>query len=169
MKKSEKRNKAISNHYRIKREGYQLQGQRDVHDANMPNLHREGCLLYWAEGSKHRTMVCFTNSDIEMVRLFAKFLIECYDINPNDFRLQLNCYLNNGLSLDKIKQTWKDAVGITDQNYEFQYCKVNKNRGSCGKLKYGICQLRLHNVMVVQRIYGSIQEYWNIKREEWIS
>ncbi len=36
-----------------------------------------GCTLYWAEGSKYRNRVVFTNTDVEMHRAFLRFLREC--------------------------------------------------------------------------------------------
>ena len=40
-------------------------------------LHVMGCMLFWAEGSKSRNSVKFTNSDPDMLRLFVRFLREC--------------------------------------------------------------------------------------------
>src|SRR3954469_1755577 len=36
-------------------------------------LHCAGCMLFWAEGSKRRNHVTFTNADSEMVRYFLRF------------------------------------------------------------------------------------------------
>jgi hypothetical protein len=166
-RKSATRSRAISEHYRNKRRHYQEIGRQDA--STMPPIHREGCLLYWAEGTKNKESACFTNSDPDMMRFFARFLVECYGLDPNGFKLQLNCYLNNGLTLGDIQEFWKDVVGITNRDYEFQYCTVKDGSNSKRKrLKYGICQLRVNNVEVVQRIYGSIQEYWDIEKEEWL-
>ena len=40
-------------------------------------LHLQGCMLFWAEGSRRRNSVVFTNSDVEMHRVFLRFLRWC--------------------------------------------------------------------------------------------
>jgi transcriptional regulator with XRE-family HTH domain len=37
-------------------------------------MHAAGCMLYWAEGSRERNAIKFTNSDPEMLRFFMRFL-----------------------------------------------------------------------------------------------
>lgn len=49
-------------------------------------LHRDGCMLYWAEGSKDRNSVKFSNSDIDMSALFCRFLREAMAIEANRHR-----------------------------------------------------------------------------------
>jgi transcriptional regulator with XRE-family HTH domain len=46
----------------------QEDGRRRARDRDP--LHIQGCMLYWAEGSKGRNVVAFTNSDADMVALF---------------------------------------------------------------------------------------------------
>ena len=53
-------------------------------------LHRAGCMLYWAEGSKGRNKVTFTNSDPDMVRFFLAFLRQCYDVDDERVTLAVN-------------------------------------------------------------------------------
>jgi len=53
-------------------------------------LHRAGCMLYWAEGSKSKNKVTFTNADPEMVHLFLRFLRECYGVGDERLTLSVN-------------------------------------------------------------------------------
>ena len=63
-------------------------------------LHLQGCMLFWAEGSKRRNSVMFTNADVEMHRVFLRFLRGGYGVADERVALTVNCFLNNGLSLD---------------------------------------------------------------------
>lgn len=63
-----------------------------------------GCMLYWAEGAKSRNTLTFANSDPAMIRMFARFLRECFDLKPEDFRFRVNVYLGNGLELEQVEE-----------------------------------------------------------------
>jgi hypothetical protein len=52
-------------------------------------LHLAGCMLYWAEGSKNRNQVIFTNSDVAMVQLFVRFLRECFGVTNEAMALSV--------------------------------------------------------------------------------
>lgn len=41
-------------------------------------LHVAGCMLYWGEGNKGKNDLAITNSDPDLLRLFLRFLRECY-------------------------------------------------------------------------------------------
>ena len=58
---------------------------RDVRLAYQPEgdgwrvnggAYEAGCMLYWAEGAKKRNVVKVTNSDLELLAYFARFLRE---------------------------------------------------------------------------------------------
>lgn len=51
--------------HRILRQQYQEEGRAKARDGNL--LHSQGCMLYWAEGNKDRTMLRFVNSDVGMM------------------------------------------------------------------------------------------------------
>jgi transcriptional regulator with XRE-family HTH domain len=53
--------------------------------------HASGCMLYWAEGSKRRNQVVFSNSDPEMIRFFVEFLRTYFA--PDDKRIRVTCNL----------------------------------------------------------------------------
>src|SRR4051812_37261358 len=54
---------------RAQRLAYQTEGREASRLGEA--LFVAGCMLYWAEGAKHRNTLRFTNSDPEMVRLFV--------------------------------------------------------------------------------------------------
>ena len=49
-------------------------------------LHAAACMLYWAEGTRSRNQVGFTNSDPDMVDLFVHFLRRCYGVRTSGLR-----------------------------------------------------------------------------------
>ncbi len=64
--------------YRDKRVAWQLEGR--IRARLGEPLHQAGCLPYWAEGSKSRNTVTMANSDAYLLRLFMRFLGECFSL-----------------------------------------------------------------------------------------
>ncbi len=48
----------------------------------------------------------FTNSDPDMLRLFVRFLRECYAVEDERLTFAVNVHLGNGLSLADIEAWW---------------------------------------------------------------
>jgi hypothetical protein len=132
-------------------------------------LHVAGCMLFWAEGSKQRSAVTFTNADPEMLAFFLRFLRECYGVRDEQLRLSVNCHLGNGLTLEQIEAWWLARLRLP------RGCllKATVNRPSSASkrvrrpLLYGTARLVVHSTAVVQSIYGAIQEYAAFDRPEW--
>src|SRR5947209_20536588 len=66
------RSRARSGYYRARRRQYQEEGRQAARVGEW--LHAAGCMLFWAEGSKHRNAVQLSNSDPAMIDFFAGFL-----------------------------------------------------------------------------------------------
>jgi DNA-binding transcriptional regulator YiaG len=133
-------------------------------------LHVTGCMLYWAEGSKRRNDVEFTNSDPDMTRTFVKFLRQCYGVSPDDLRLTLNVHLDNGLELFEIEDWWLARLGLSRSSLGAH--TVNRYSRASGQtrrtLPYGTARVVVHSTFIVQSIYGAIQEYAGAERTEWV-
>ena len=69
-------------------------------------------MLFWGEGSKQRNGVAFTNSDVEMMRFFLRFLRQSYGVEDERIRLRINCHLGNGHSVAEIESWWLDQLGL---------------------------------------------------------
>jgi len=69
--------------FREQRIGYQEIGRAKARE-NRP-LHLAGCMLYWAEGAKHRNKVYFVNSDPNMMLFFMRFLREELEVKDEEF------------------------------------------------------------------------------------
>jgi hypothetical protein len=133
-------------------------------------LHLSGSMLYWAEGSKRRNDVEFTNSDPDMMRTFVEFLKRCYGVAPDVLRLSLNVHLDNGLRLSEIEEWWLTRLGLPrcclGSHAVDRYSRASaRTRRS---LPYGTARIVVHSTFIVQSIYGAIQQYARTERPEWL-
>jgi hypothetical protein len=132
-------------------------------------LHLQGCMLFWAEGSRRRNSVVFTNSDVEMHRLFLRFL-RASGVRDEQVALTVNCFLNNGLSLEEIEAWWLGRLGLPETC--LRTASVNRpssaSRWRRNVHVHGTAALCVHSTFLVQSIYGAIQEYGGFERPEWL-
>lgn len=123
---------------------------------NMPN-HIAGCALYWAEGTKNKNRIGFTNADSNMILFFMNFLLQFFDVDKDELRICLNCYLEKESDQTLVEEYWLNLLGLNRRClYKGAYKKCDK----IGKFKFGICSISLCRTDVVQNIYGSIEEYF---------
>jgi len=161
--------KSISNNFKNKRLEYQKRGAIRVHKED--NGYLAGCMLYWGEGSKSVNYVGFTNSDVNMMKMFKQFLETYFDVSSDRFSISVNYYTDLHPS-DHIKQYWLDALNLEASNLkacqENNFPKSSKNLKS-GKCEYGTCSLRVFDVKIVQEIYGAIQKYVGFENIKWLT
>lgn len=153
---------------RQKRIGWQAIGRDDARARG--GLHELGCMLFWAEGTKSRNAVRFTNADVDMMVLFRRFLGECYGVASQRFCFSVNCFLGNGLMLAEIEEYWLSRLELPDMS--LRAARVNKPSVASSRkgrtLLYGTGHLAVYSTEIVQRIYGAIQEYGGFDRPEWL-
>ena len=132
-------------------------------------LHRAGCMLFWAEGSKKRNAVAFTNSDADMMELFLRFLRECYDVADERVCLSINCFLGNGKTLAEIEAWWLERLELpaTCLRKAIVNRPSSASKGVRRPLLHGTARITVNSTRIVQTIYGAIQEYAGIERPEW--
>ena len=134
-------------------------------------MHMAGCMLYWAEGSRDRNRIRFTNSDPEMVRFFATFLKTYFGVREEDIRVTCNLFPDHVERQRQIEGFWLDVVGVPAtslcRSTVNTYSKYSKKKRQ-NKLPYGTCRLTVNRTRIVQSIYGSIQEYAGFERPAWL-
>ena len=163
------RSRAWSTHFRERRRAFQHEGR--VLARQRDPAHMAGCMLYWAEGSRNRNSVQFTNSDPAMVAFFANFLRAFYSLSDEAFRIECNLFADHAKDQSRIERFWLDTLRLpaaclrksTVNVYSKHSQKKRRN-----KLPYGTCRVCVHSTRVVQSIYGSIQEYGSFERPEWL-
>jgi transposase-like protein len=133
-------------------------------------LHLMGCMLYWGEGSKARNAVQFVNSDVSMQRLFVRFLWQCYGVKAGRISLSVNCFLDNGLTIDEIHRHWLEALELPKSSLRGP--TLNRASRASKRLRrtlpYGTARVVVHSTFVVQSIYGGIQEYAGWDQPVWL-
>jgi predicted transcriptional regulator len=159
----------MSENARRRRCDAQAEGRRRAKEED--RLYLAGCMLYWAEGSRNRNRLVFTNSDPEMVRLFVTFLRRAFGLPPERFRLTCNLFADHEERQLQIEQFW---LGITELP-PASLCKSTINRYSRysqkkrkNKLPFGTCRIVVFSTEITQTIYGSIQELAGFDRPEWL-
>jgi hypothetical protein len=151
------------------RRGWQAEGRRHARTGDA--VHMAGCLLYWAEGSRSRNTVCFTNSDPEMVRFFLDFLVSRIGVARSAVRMDVNLFADHARAQRRIERHWLEALQLPTTCLRASTVNVHSRhslRKRSNKLPYGTCRLCLHSTRVVQHIYGAIQEYGGFERAQWL-
>lgn len=154
---------------RERRLGYQRAGREQARRGDPE--HRAGCMLFWAEGAKDRNTCCFANSDPDMVRIMRTFLTNQFGVAAADFRVRLNVYTGNRLSLADIEQHWLRVLELPRScmdKHTVDSLPTSSSGRRINKLPHGVCTLKVHSTRIVQEIYGAIQEYAEIERPEWL-
>jgi len=164
-----RRAEAWAERCRLRRTEYQEAG-RIAARAGDP-LHLTGCMLYWAEGSKKRNRLCFSNSDPRMMRVFTRFLTDSLGIARERICLSLNAYTNNGLSIEQIESFWLDHLRLpqsTLRKHTVNHLPTSSSGQARNRLVHGVCTLAVHSTRDVQHIYGAIQEYAGFEEPRWL-
>ena len=128
-------------------------------------------MLFWAEGSRDRHAVRFTNSDPMMVRFFVKFLRECFSVHDDRVAVRCNLFAEHVERQQEIEAFWLTALELpraslrrSTVNVYSPYSKKKRRN----RLPYGTCQITVCDTALVQNLYGAIQEYAGFDREEWL-
>jgi transposase-like protein len=154
---------------RLRRRTYQLAGRRRVRSGEP--LFVAGCMLYWGEGDKARGSVGLSNSDPEVIRLFGRFLRECFQVPDEQMRVSCYLFTDHLSKQSEIEQFWLDVLELPRTSLRKSVVN-NYSRSSQRKRKrrlpYGTCKLVVYRTEIVQAIYGSIQEFAGFNRPEWL-
>jgi hypothetical protein len=128
-------------------------------------------MLFWAEGSRMRNAVQFTNSDPSMAAFFVHFLRTCFGVPDAKFRMCCNLFADHVEHQREIEQQWLDVLQLPrsclTKTMVNRYSKHSQKKRR-NKLPYGTCRISVHNTWLAQHLYGAIQEYAGFEREEWL-
>jgi hypothetical protein len=160
--------RGVKEKYLALRKQYQEEGRAKAHEGDP--LHLAGCMLYWAEGRKERNSLSLINSDASMLLFYTRFVRESLKVPECDIRIRINCYTNNGITIEEIETYWlgllklpQTALGKSVINRQ-PTSSQQKGR----KLLYGVCAVDVHKTRYVQHVLGAIQEYTGIDKPEWL-
>ncbi len=154
---------------RIARAGQQEDGRRLARERDAS--YAAGCMLHWAEGDKCRNGVRMSNSDPELLAVFADFLRSHFDVRDTDISIYCNLFADHVERQNEIEKFWLDTLRLPQtslrksviNNYSKHSQKKRQN-----KLPYGTCKIVVNSTRIQQTILGSIQEYGGFERPEWL-
>jgi len=99
-----------------------------------------GCMLDWAEGSKDRNHVEFTNSDAQMVGFFVRFLKMYWSLSDEEIRITCNLFADHVDRQHEIEQFWLDIADLPRESIRKstvnRYSKYSKKKRR-NRLPYG--------------------------------
>ncbi len=129
------------------------------------------CMLHWAEGSKSRNSVLFTNSDPDMLRVVVRALRETFNLDDEAFSVYCNLFADHLDHQRDIECFWLEALALPASC--LRKSTVNHYSPSSGRkrmrtLPHGTCRVAVHNTRIMQAIYGGIQEIGGFERPEWL-
>jgi hypothetical protein len=128
-------------------------------------------MLFWAEGDKHRNGVRFANSDPELLRVFVRFLRECFEADDSRISLTCNLFADHMERQREVEDFWLKTLGLPRsclrRSIVNVYSKYSQKKRK-NKLPYGTCKVAYNDTRTVQSIYGAIQEYAGFNRPEWL-
>lgn len=112
-----------------------------------------------------------TRRDPALLRLFVRFLRECYEPPIERIAITCNLFADHVERQNEIEQFWLDNLELPRACLRPSIVNVyskysQKKRRS--KLPYGTCRLVYNDTATVQSIYGAIQEYAGFERPEWL-
>ncbi len=130
-----------------------------------------GCALYWAEGSRNRNQLQFTNSDPEMIRFFVQFLRDHFDVGDARICVSCNLFADHLARQLEVEDFWLGVANLPRTSLRKTIVNVysrHSRRKRKNMLPYGTCRIAVHSTEIVQTIYGSIQELGGFGRPEWL-
>jgi hypothetical protein len=123
-------------------------------------LHVAGCMLYWAEGSKSMNSAVMSNTDPILLRKFVEFLIHL-GVSLN--RIKVSCSVHDtpgNASHSQCKIFWAKNLGVSEDVVKvFRATDVRGLVARKSHYPHGVGRVAIHDVSIVQRIYGGIERY----------
>jgi transcriptional regulator with XRE-family HTH domain len=130
-------------------------------------LHLIGCMLYWAEGAKSRNEIYLVNSDVNMLRLFMRFLREELNVDDLLVTVHIHCHTDEVDEKQRIGAYWLSELNLPESCLR----KIQTKEGSQtrhNRLENGVCGIRVCRTELVHHIYGAIQEYGSFDNPDWL-
>ncbi len=116
------------------------------------SLFLSGLMLYWAEGTKRREELNFSNSDPQMIKLMMEWFRKICIVPEEKFRIKL--YIHNLHSRKNIEKYWSDVTGVPLSQFQKTYIKPNSLGHRRNILYDGTCAIRIGNKDLFRKIKG---------------
>ncbi|OJI08068.1 MAG: hypothetical protein COX02_00410 [Candidatus Vogelbacteria bacterium CG22_combo_CG10-13_8_21_14_all_37_9] len=135
---------------------YVLKSHLSKSEEKLKNI---GITLYWGEGFKASTanLVDLANSDVQMVKVFLRFLREICGIKEDRLRIYLYCYANQK-PLDLIK-FWSKICQVSLRQFSQPYIRQDYQEGKKSKMPHGMIHIRYGDKKLLKQILTWIEDY----------
>jgi len=159
--KNERRIEKFRNTMRKKRESRLKQVYDNERRELLPLSNRElylfGLALYWGEGLKASpSQVSFSNSDIQMIKLYLYWLTKVVGINKGKIKLRLHLYQD--MDIKKETEYWSEETGILLSQFTKPYIKKTTLKSVAYKgFGHGTCDVRYGSVDLKEKIAMGIK------------
>lgn len=128
---------------------------------NAPGLAKDplflaGVMLYWAEGYKKGNWnVIFTNADPEMNKIMMHFFVNVCCVPKEKIKCKIQ--VHSLTQVEKSLSFWSKCIGLPKSNFLKTTVQkhVTKN-ANYNPLVYGTLQIRINDVLLVNKIKGWI-------------
>jgi hypothetical protein len=149
----EKRKQTRLKNEKAKREIVINSAQSIVGKVTEREMRLIGSALYWAEGSKSKRNVQFTNGDPNMIKLMMHFFRDVCKVREEKFRCHI--HIHESLDVEKAEKHWQKITGIKKSQFYPTYNKPNKSsKGTRNSLPYGVCGVHVLDTHLFLNIQG---------------
>lgn len=136
-------------------------GEQEYLKNNLTNIPAKllCSLIYWCEGAKNDTNLCFTNSDPNLVRTFLQLLRNSYELDEKKFRLVM--HLHDYHQEWEQKEFWSKVTRISPSLFSKSYLKPHT--GKRKRTGYqGCVSIRYHDSVIARSLLTLAQEFMHI-------
>lgn len=115
-----------------------------------------GCTLFWTEGAKNRNGLLFSNTNVEMMKLWMRFLRECLHVQNADISINIQCH---GDKTEKIESYWLQELKLPRTSLRKTSVVKNHPRSKNyrkNKHPFGVCRVVVNSTELAQKIFGAI-------------
>jgi predicted DNA-binding protein YlxM (UPF0122 family) len=126
---------------------------------NLEKLRVVCTALYWAEGAKRSRIVDFANSEVEMCKLFMRFLRKVCGVDERRLRVYLYCHYNQ--NPHELISFWSRELLIPPKQFTKPYIRHVPKKGTNKRdqrMKMGLVHIRYGDLKLVNQIKKWINE-----------
>lgn len=149
----EKRRTSRLANEKIKRDFVINAAQRSINKISKKQLWLIGIMLYWAEGGKTQTMVRFSNSDPEMIKIMMVFFRKVCGVPETKFRGHI--HIHPHLDYKEAEKYWSFTSGIShNQLYKTYRIPSRSSQNKKDSLPHGTFDIYVMSTELFYKITG---------------
>ena len=135
-------------------------GIQNIGKLSEKELFVVGIGLYWAEGFKKDSLVGFSNSDPEMIKLFLRWLQECCDISIDRIKVRLGVNETYTHKTKEIEEYWSKKLHLSMKHFQKPYIQKVQWKKQYDKPNeyHGVLRVRVSkSIDLLRKILGWIE------------